>query len=109
MDAIAIGALRHRITFQRETRAPDGGGGSVVIWADVSTVWAAVEPVRGWERFEAQRLESRVSHKITIRDGLDVQAAMRVKFGERFFRIHAVRNLEERGRYRVLDCEEVML
>lgn len=43
--AIKAGRLRHRITFQNKTTTRDDYGGEVETWADVTTVWASLDPL----------------------------------------------------------------
>ncbi len=99
--------LRHRITLQTLTRTADAGGGYSETWTDTATVWASIEPLNGYERFQAQQMEAGLSHKITMRYRTGVSPVMRVKFGARIFRIHAVLNPDERNERLVLTCAEV--
>ena len=63
------GTLKHRITIQVKTEAPDGMGGVVVTWPekDWVEVWAGVIPLRGEELVEAMKLEGKVTHRIEMR------------------------------------------
>jgi SPP1 family predicted phage head-tail adaptor len=101
-----IGKLRERVTLQSEQSVSDGGGGQVVAWTDVATVWAAIEPLTGRERRAAGRLESVLTHKVTIRHLAGVTAKMRVAAGARVFNVRAVVNPAERDRWLELLCEE---
>lgn len=101
-----IGKLRHRVTIQSESTTADGGGGFTLAWTDVTTVWAAVEPLKGAERLRGQQLEAAVTHKITIRHRSDVTTKQRLKFGTRLFNVRAVINPDERDRWLELLCEE---
>lgn len=47
---------------------PDGGGGGVVTWVVLATVWAKVEEVRGQERVVADRLAGTVTYLVTLRN-----------------------------------------
>lgn len=101
-----IGTLRHRVTIQSETRTADGAGGFTLTWADVATVWGAVEPLKGMERLRAQQIEAPVTHSVTIRHRTDVSTKERIKFGTRLFNIRDVINPDERDRWLELLCEE---
>lgn len=104
-----IGKLRHRITFQKETRVDDGGGGSASTWGDISgtaTVWASVEPLSGREVLFGQQLQASVTHRIKLRHKSDISEAMRIKFGSRFFNIRSIRHIEERDRWTEIMAEE---
>jgi len=45
------GQLRHRVTIEQMTEAQDSYGGVTVTWSEVDTVWAAIEPITGREKF----------------------------------------------------------
>lgn len=103
---MSAGELRHRVTVQSPTKIADEAGGVNTSWADLATVWAAIEPLTGRERFHAQRQDMSVSHRLTMRFVAAVTADHRVKFGNRLFNIRSVINPGERNRWLVLDCEE---
>lgn len=102
-----IGNLRHRITIEERLRVADGYGGLTTTgWLTVFSIWAAVEPTSGRERFFAGKLEHVITHKVRIRYRAGVRADMRVNFGGRFLQIRGVTNEDERGRWLILNCEE---
>lgn len=105
-DEAVIGKLRHRITFQSVKLTADDYGGHEESWGDDFTLWAAVEPANGRERFFAGKVEQVVTHKITIRAGAGVSTKHRIAFGCRLFQIHGIVNLEERGKFMELSCQE---
>lgn len=102
------GQLRHRVTIQRFERVEDEGGGYAEDWKDVATVWAAVKPMRGNERYEAQQVQSTLTHKVTIRYRAGIKPQMRLLYGNRVFNIEAVIDIEERHRWLELLCSEVV-
>lgn len=102
------GRLRHRVTLQQLTQVPDGGGGYTEDWTDVATVWAAVEPLRGQERYEAQQVQATLSHRITIRYRAGVEPSMRVVHDGRVFNVLSVIDPQERHRELQLLVEEVV-
>lgn len=101
-----IGAMRARITIQQESPTPSGGGGYALVWSDVATLWASIEPAGGREVLQGARLESRITHRITIRYTAGITAGMRVLYGSRSFNIRAVTNPDERRRFMRLLAEE---
>lgn len=101
-----IGRLRHRVTVEQVTRTTDGQGGWTEAWGTLATVRAGVEPLRGQERFEAQKLNARISHKVVIRFLSGVTAAHRVKFGDRYLTIEGVVNINEKNQTMELYCSE---
>lgn len=107
--SVDIGELRHRITLQGPpVKQADGMGGGRLLWPDVATVWASIEPARANERFRHSQIESETTHVITIRYRAGVTSAMRVQFGSRFFRILGVRTPSEIKSHLLLDCLEVL-
>ena len=92
----ASSRLRCRLTLQQPNNSADGAGGLTRGWSDVVTLWAAVEPLHGHERLEANKLASAVTHRVTIRYRSDVAAHKRFLMDGRAFNIRAVLNREER-------------
>ena len=99
-----IGNMRERITLQRLERTPDGGGGFEETFVDVTTVWARVEPVKADEQFIAGGIQSITDVLVHIRHRDDVVPTWRLEWQGRQFNITGIRNLDERGRFLVLDC-----
>lgn len=106
------GKLRHRVTIQALVNTPDTYGGNVESWVDVATVWAKVEPAatkRGAAEFwQAQQINMSLAYVVTIRYLESITHLNRVKFGARYFNIHAVVNPLEGRRELQLMCEEVV-
>lgn len=100
------GKLRHLVTIQRATETQDSAGEPVVVWTEFAKAWAAVEPLKGREFFEAQQHYGQVTHRVAIRYLAGIVPKMRVVHGERSFDIQAVLHLEERGREIHLICTE---
>lgn len=105
---IGAGKLRHRVTLQELVKTDDGYGGIAETWRDVATVWAAVEPLSGDERYAAQQVQSDLTHRVTIRYRAGVRPQMRVMYAGRVLQIVAVIDREERHRYLELLCSEVV-
>ncbi|MED4586668.1 phage head closure protein [Brevibacillus choshinensis] len=104
-----IGSLRHRITIQKFDKIDDGGGGYVNDWVDVTTISASVSPLQGKERYEAQQIQSTLSHKIKMRYLAGILPTMRVLYGSRIFNIISVIDPSERHRELEFLCEEVIV
>lgn len=95
MDA---GRLRHRVTIQSVTETRDTTTGAIATsWADVATVWAAIEPLSGREFIAAQGAQAEIVARILIRYRDDVVAKMRVVSGSRVYNIRAVLPDKESG------------
>lgn len=98
--------LKKRITIQQPVEVSDSGGGYTLSWSDLASVWAEVKPVSGREDYRALKLESKVTHKVTIRHRSDVTAGMRISMGGRVFNIRAVMNQDEENEKLLLLAEE---
>jgi SPP1 family predicted phage head-tail adaptor len=92
------GALRHSVQLQNETRARDAFGGVTETTTALATVWADVRPVEPEERFEAQALSVRPSHRVTIRFRSDVKQGQRLVYGGRTFNVLYAYDPDQRRR-----------
>jgi len=90
--------MKHRVTIQTVSRASDGQGGFTETWNDVTDVWVSIEPVKGWERYQAQQLETPVTHKIMMRYR-SLSTKDRLVYGARTFIIKEVLNVNEENRF----------
>lgn len=94
------GILRHRLEVQQPTDVRDDIGGVRQDWLTVETVWGRVEPLRAREQLEAQKLEARITHQITLRYGSHLQATwrLRLKGTTRVFNPFPPMTTDERNR-----------
>lgn len=106
MSGPRIGALRQRVTLQRPVRTDAGGGAATLTWVNAASMFARVEPLSGREREIADRVASRVTHKVLIRYRDDVSPKMRFAAKTRVLEIDAVLDLEGDGRWLQCLCEE---
>ena len=106
------GKMRHRVTFQSFSGVVDSFGdplqGDDSQWADVTTLWAAIDPVSGKEFYAAQQSQSEVSHKVRCRFRSGLTTAMRIKYGSRLFKILSVIDWEERHESLLIMCKELV-
>jgi SPP1 family predicted phage head-tail adaptor len=100
------GQLASRIGLEKPVRTADGSGGATVDWDEVAMLWARIEPVSAGERFAADRLATRVTHRITLRFRADVEGGMRIRHRGRVFAVVAWRDPDETRRFIVLDATE---
>lgn len=93
--------LRHRGDLQRSTISRGTTGGPEETWETRKTVWVGIEPMSGREVFQAQQVEARVTHRLTMRydEALAVTAKDRLKVGSRIFNFDRVTNVGERNRW----------
>ncbi len=82
-----IGALRHRITLQAPTKAPDGMGGTTVVWTDMCTIWAAYWPVSAREHTAAGAVQAEHTARFRIRYRFPVLSTWRLSFAGRYYAI----------------------
>ena len=106
------GQLRQRITIQSRSATLDDYGHEVNTWSTVlADEPAKVEPISGNEKLRAMAASSQINQRVTVRyrsEYSDPTAmdAWRILFGSRIFNITSAQNLEERGRWLVMDCVE---
>lgn len=101
------GRLRHRVTIQQPVVAVNGYGERITTWSTVATVWAAVEPLRGREFFDAEQTQAEVSHRVVMRYRSGMVATMRLLHLTRVLHIQAIIDVDERHRELQLMCREM--
>lgn len=106
MNGFDPGQLASRVSLERSIRVPDGVGGASIDWEEFATVWAAIEAVVAGESFSADRLSTRVTHKVTIRFRADIDGGMRIAHRGRTLRIAHWRDPDETRRFLVLEAVE---
>lgn len=107
---IPAAQLNKRVTIQNRSLSADGQGGFTELWANASTVWCSIEPMKGYERFQAAQSATPVTHKIVMRYNRTVSTTSRLKFGDRYFEVKEVLNRNEDNRFldiRAIELEEV--
>lgn len=109
MKPVRIGVMRHRLVLEEAQRTTDGGGGSVVSWQPVGSLWAGIRPVSGSEGVTGEQVSGRITHEIVMRHRGDVVPAMRLRQAQRAFEILAIRSIDERGRILLCLCREELL
>ena len=103
---IPISKFDKRITLQSVAQTTDNQGGYTDVWSDGDTVWAFIEPIKGYEKFQNAQMETPVTHKITIRYNSTATTAKRVKYGSRFFNIVEMINIDEADAYMKITAVE---
>lgn len=84
--ALASGRLRHRVRIEEYVDVLDSNGEPargeqgefIKEWAEVATVWAAIEPLAAREFIQSAAMQSQVTARITIRQRDGLNAAMRL-------------------------------
>lgn len=101
------GTMTKRITFQSLVTTQNEYGEMVSGWTDVKTVWASIEPLSGRDFFQAQAVQSEITHKIITR-WTGATPDMRIKYGTRYFDIESVINEKEQGAKYIVMAKEVI-
>ncbi|NWG72920.1 MAG: phage head closure protein [Parvularculaceae bacterium] len=104
-----IAELGELLTLEEPIRTPDAGGGAVIAWSPVDTVWAAIRPRSGSETAIGDRRVARVTHEIWLRARAPVTPAMRFVLGDRLFAIEAVLQAGARRQWLKCLCREELL
>lgn len=71
-------SLHDQVTLQVRHAGTDAHGQEANTWADVATVWASAEPLRGRDFFAASQAQSAVTTRFAIRWRADLTAVNRV-------------------------------
>ena len=98
------------LVLERRASHPDGGGGQLVDWSAVTTLWCEVQPLSAREALVGAAVSSRVSHRIRVRtvdemSPLYPRAHDRLREGGRVFLISGVA-AETAGRFLTIWAEE---
>lgn len=101
------GLLDQKVTIQQVTdSATTASAGGSKSWATFATVWARIEALRGAEFYQAQVVQTDLSHKVTIRYLAGVTAKMRIAYGSRTLEIVSVLDDTARRTFLTLMCVE---
>ena len=95
------GQLRHKITFQIQDLETEE-------WSNSFTTWANINPISGKEYYQAETINSDLTHKIRLRYRKGITSDMRILYNERIFYIISVINEYERNSFLQLMCRELM-
>ena len=103
--------LSTRLTLEAPRRIADGGGGWLVVWDVLGTMWAEIRSSGAHERVSGGREISRITHRVTIRAaeaGSDRRPAADQRFRKdgRTFAIRGVTEADDRGGYLICWVEE---
>lgn len=106
---INAGKYRHIVTIQKLVGNEDSYGEVIEDWEDIIKTRAGIFPLSGREFFQAEALNSEVTHKVQIRylDGITTE--MRINFNGRFlYIISAPINWQEKNLELQLLCKEIV-
>lgn len=84
---IFSGKLRHKISIEQRTTAPDEYGQTVETWSKIGERYAAILPIVATEQAASGRFGATLTHQIMMRHFAGIDPQMRLKFGNRIFNI----------------------
>ena len=101
---MVVPALNRKLVLEEAHNVPDGAGGFEKTWVALGTLWASLRPGTGREREEDSATLSSVPYKILVRAAPHGAPSrpkpdQRFREGQRIFRILAVGDNDDRGRY----------
>jgi len=104
---MGAGKYRHRLNIQTATET-NTAGNITRAWATDATVWAAIRPLRGRERFDAQQVQPECDVLIEMRYNSDVtlNEQKRITHGSTVYNIQSVINVDGRNRVWEILCIE---
>ncbi|MBW3098662.1 phage head closure protein [Pseudohoeflea coraliihabitans] len=100
------GRLSARLLLQQPLDSDDGQGGTTTSWADVTQLWALIEPLSATPGEQAARQVAIHTHRVTLRHRTGLLRGMRFIFDGRFLLIRAISDPDASGRYLTCHCEE---
>lgn len=96
--------LNRRLVLEEALRVADGAGGYTETWFAKGTLWAAIKPGTGRERFGAAASLSSIPYRVVVRAApfgaaSRPRADQRFREGERYYSILGVSEYDEDTRY----------
>lgn len=101
-----IGRTNKRIAFCRYEEKENELIQTEQALIEVKKAWASVEPTRGREYQEAQRIRPELTYKITTRYHKGITTDMFIRFKNRYFQIVSIINVRERNEMLEIICTE---
>jgi len=81
-------------------------GGFTSTWVDAATVWAAVWPISANEQIKSMQETMTITSRIRIRYRSVLRPSWRLKFGNRYFNIVSIVNVNEANEWLDLMVKE---
>lgn len=101
-----IGALRHRVTLEREVLTPGAAGSFARSWAQLGAAWAEIAPRKSAPAVESGRSLRRTRYQIRLRARPGLEHTDRICLGQRIFAVRGVVEGDATRRFLLFDCEE---
>jgi len=106
-EAVSIGEMRHRITFQKLTVTTNQSGFEVEEWQDYMTVWSEISNLSGREYYQAAAVQAEKTVKFTIRYLSGINTDMRILFDSRQYNITTIDNFKYENKFIEIKAQEV--
>ena len=101
-----IGRLRERVILEAPVETADGAGGVTRGYAAQATLWAEVVPIGAKSEVVADARGANVTHRITIRGGVEVTVRHRFRLGARILDVVTVRDGDPQRRLILIEARE---
>ena len=102
------GQLRNYVALWKFDKTRDAAGNVVRTPVKVCDLYARIEPLRGVEYFEAQRVGAEMTHRVTVWFDSRITPDHQFRFGTRRFNVTQAMNPAERGVKTECLCMEVV-
>lgn len=108
MTKLLVNRLDKRVAILRPPGPDDVDeyGQPLDEWPELRRIWAAIEPLRGQDRYAAKQENAEVSTRIRIRYSEGIDRTMRVKYGGHVFEILYIIHPEFGKKELQLMCKE---
>ncbi|MBE6025248.1 MAG: hypothetical protein E7231_19085 [Cellulosilyticum sp.] len=93
------GKLNKRITFISYSEIEKEIGQLIQKPVPFKTVWAFLEPIRGYQQTEAQRLSGETTYKLLTRHHKEINQEMLINYDNKKLYIHKILDIEELHAY----------
>jgi hypothetical protein len=104
---------KHYVTLQSKSNASDGQGGQVVTWVNVSeNIPVEISPINEVRKAELASYNVIATHEIRVRAKVTTDEIGRVFLpaesgsSDRFFYVHSIADIQDRGVVKVITAEE---
>ena len=77
--------MKQKVAVERYATTSDGMGGTTTVYNKIADVWCNIKPLSGHKRLEFGKLDSTVTHEITMRYRENISDQDRVKYNGRIF------------------------
>ena len=103
-----IGLLKHKITFKRLVKTPDGRGGYTTQPVDIATVWGAIHPLSASEVVRYNTVLPEVNCKIYARYRSDIDNEAIGYRGSQKYQIYGQINPGQANRFMIILAKGVI-